>query len=198
MCVALAWPDTVANLIPVDNAPIDAALKSDFATYVQGMRAVASARVSKRSQADAILEPYAKVRRHRTRRHRRTTAQTSALTGPRAPQDLAVRQFLLTNLVQPRGGAHYEWRIPLDYLTARLDGMGDFPFRDPDGARFEGPTLFVRGTRSPYVPDEALPAIGRFFPRFELADVEAGHWLISENPEAFRRTVVDWLTDKEP
>jgi len=62
MCVALAWPDTVANLIPVDNAPIDAALKSDFATYVQGMRAVASARVSKRSQADAILEPYAKVR----------------------------------------------------------------------------------------------------------------------------------------
>lgn len=109
-----------------------------------------------------------------------------------------MRQFLLTNLTLPRGAPHYEWRIPLDYLTARLDGMGDFPFRDPDAARFERPTLFVRGTRSPYVPDEALPAIGRFFPRFELADVEAGHWLISENPEAFRRTVVDWLADKEP
>jgi pimeloyl-ACP methyl ester carboxylesterase len=56
--------------------------------------------------------------------------------------------------------------------------------------------LVVRGTRSPYVADEALPVTGRFFPRFELADVEAGHWLISENPEAFRRVVVDFLRDK--
>jgi len=62
MCVALAWPAKVANLIPVDNAPIDAALKSDFASYVQGMQEVSRARVTKRSQADAILEPYAKVR----------------------------------------------------------------------------------------------------------------------------------------
>jgi len=45
----------------------------------------------------------------------------------------------------------------------------------------------VRGTQSKYVPDEALPIIGQFFPRFELADVNAGHWLISEQPEAFRQ-----------
>jgi len=47
--------------------------------------------------------------------------------------------------------------------------------------------LFVRGTKSHYVADEALPIIGRFFPRFELADIDAGHWLISEKPEAFRK-----------
>lgn len=75
--------------------------------------------------------------------------------------------------------------------------MGDFPFRDPDQTRFSGPTLIVRGTKSPYVADEALPVAGRFFPRFELADVVAGHWLISENPEAFRRVVVEFLKDKE-
>jgi hypothetical protein len=31
-----------------------------------------------------------------------------------------------------------------------------------------------------------IPIIGQFFPKFELADVEAGHWVISENPEGFR------------
>jgi len=61
MCVALSWPDKVANLIPVDNAPVDAALKSDFGTFVQGMREVANRQVTKQSEADEILKPYAKV-----------------------------------------------------------------------------------------------------------------------------------------
>ena len=99
-----------------------------------------------------------------------------------------MRQFLLMNLIRPKSGSNdaLVWRIPLETLAKQLDGMGDFPFRDPEQARFEGPMLIVRGTRSPYVADEALPVVGRFFPRFEVADVEAGHWLISENPEAFR------------
>lgn len=65
--------------------------------------------------------------------------------------------------------------------------MGDFPYKDPNEARFEKPALFVRGTRSKYVPDEVLPLVGQFFPRFEVVDIEAGHWVVSENPEAFRQ-----------
>jgi pimeloyl-ACP methyl ester carboxylesterase len=61
MCVALRSPQRVANLIPVDNAPIDAALKSDFNTYVKGMVDVQRAKVKKQSEADEILKPYAKV-----------------------------------------------------------------------------------------------------------------------------------------
>lgn len=77
--------------------------------------------------------------------------------------------------------------MPLDVLGKALANMGDFPYKDPSRARFEKPALFVRGTKSKYVPDEVLPAVGEFFPRFEVADVEAGHWLISEDPEAFRQ-----------
>ncbi len=66
--------------------------------------------------------------------------------------------------------------------------MGDFPFKDPSEARYEGPTLFVRGTKSHYVPDGVLPLVGRFFPRFELQDVDCGHWVISEKPELFRQS----------
>lgn len=77
--------------------------------------------------------------------------------------------------------------MPLDVLGKALANMGDFPYKDPGKARFEKPALFIRGTTSKYVPDEVLPAVGEFFPRFEVVDVEAGHWLISENPEAFRQ-----------
>lgn len=188
MAVALRKRVPISNLIPIDNSPVDAALKSDFGKYVDGMRAIAAAKPTKQSDADAILKPYEEA--------------------------LPIRQFLLTNLVRSADNSHLQWRIPLKTLAAALDNMADFPFKDPDGARFEGPTLVVRGTKSNYVADEMLPVIGRFFPRFELADVEAGHWVVSEKPEEFRRgewkqilavqpaaneapAVVEFLQDKE-
>jgi pimeloyl-ACP methyl ester carboxylesterase len=170
MTMALRKPQTISALIPVDNSPIDAALKSDFGKYVQGMKEVENANVSKQSDADTILQKYEEA--------------------------LPIRQFLLTNLMRSPDTKTLKFRIPIKILAVTLDHMADFPFRDPDEARYEGPTLFVRGTRSHYVADEALPLIGRFFPRFELLDIESGHWVISEKPEDFRRGVVDFLQRK--
>ena len=65
--------------------------------------------------------------------------------------------------------------------------MGDFPIKNPEVTYFRRPALFVRGTKSKYVPDDVIPIIGRFFPRFRIEDINAGHWLISEQPEEFRR-----------
>lgn len=73
--------------------------------------------------------------------------------------------------------------------------MADFPYKNPERVRFVKPSLFIRGTRSHYVPDETLPIIGQFFPRFELQDIESGHWVISENPQAFRKGEI-FLTDR--
>ena len=64
--------------------------------------------------------------------------------------------------------------------------MGDFPFRDPVAACHKGPTLFVRGTRSHYVPDDVLPVIGQFFPRFNIQDIDCGHWIMTERPDLFK------------
>ncbi|KAL2001450.1 hypothetical protein VTN02DRAFT_1766 [Thermoascus thermophilus] len=169
MTVALRHPELVSALIPVDNSPIRAPLRSDFAKYVRGMQAVEAAQVSKQSEADQILQEY--------------------------EPSLPVRQFLLTNLI--RHESRLVSRVPLATLAAALDAMADFPYRAPtDDVRYDGPTLFLRGTRSRYVPDESVPAIRHFFPRARIVDVEAGHWLISENPEAFRRAVVDFLREE--
>nr|ANM86727.1 putative alpha/beta hydrolase [Cladonia uncialis subsp. uncialis]AUW30990.1 putative alpha/beta hydrolase [Cladonia uncialis subsp. uncialis] len=171
MTVALRSPERVSALVPVDNAPVDASLSSDFPKYIQGMREVDEAGVKKQVEADNVLKNYVEA--------------------------LPIRQFLLTNLIPSPNREHLQFRIPLKILAASLDYMGDFPFKDPDEARYDGPTLVIRGTKSHYVPDDVLPLIGRFFPRFELRDIESGHWVISEKPEAFRQAVVDFLQEKE-
>ena len=102
-------------------------------------------------------------------------------------QALPIRQFLLTNLVRDVESKKLTFRVPVRILGLALDKMGDFPFKDPEATRFDGPALFIRGTQSHYVADEMLPLVGRFFPRFEVKDVDCGHWVISEKPEEFRQ-----------
>ncbi|GME42420.1 abhydrolase domain-containing protein [Neofusicoccum parvum] len=171
MAVALRRPELVRDVIPVDNAPVDAALKSDFGKYVQGMKKVDAAKPKRQSDADAIMKPFA--------------------------EELPVRQFLLSNLVRAPGNDHLQFKIPVAYLANALDNMADFPFKDPEATRFNKPALFIRGTKSHYVPDETMPIIGRFFPLFKMKDVESGHWVVSENPEGFRQAVLEFLQDQE-
>ena len=180
MTLALRQPTQYSGLVPVDNAPLDAALKSDFGTYVNAMKEIEDRRprVEKQSDADKILQKYEK--------------------------DLGIRQFLLTNFIKTPVSAVGErgqtvprsemrFRIPLTTLAKSLPEMADFPFKDPDARRFEGPTLVVRGTKSHYVSDESLPLLGKFFPRFEVLDCDCGHWVIAERPEEFKSGVVEWV-----
>ncbi|MCJ1234505.1 hypothetical protein MMC14_002466 [Varicellaria rhodocarpa] len=171
MTLALRSPKRISAMISVDNAPVDAMLKSDFGKYVQGMRMIEDANVTKQVEADAILKTVEKA--------------------------LPIRQFLLTNLIRRAGSNPLRFRIPLHTLSAALDKLGDFPFKDPEEAHFDGPALFVRGTRSHYVADETLPLIGRFFPRFELRDIDSGHWVISEQPELFNHAVIEFLSRQD-
>ncbi|KAI5804029.1 Alpha/Beta hydrolase protein [Peziza echinospora] len=157
MAVSLRRPELVANIIAVDNAPIEAALSSSFGQYVQAMRRIEGSNVLKHSDADAILKEY--------------------------EPNVVIRQFLLTNLTRPvkeqptgdNSPVPMKFRVPIRTLAKSLDEMAGFPYH-PDKIRFEKPALFIRGTKSKYVPDEAIPLIGRFFPYFRLKDIDAGHW----------------------
>ncbi|KAG6014263.1 hypothetical protein E4U43_006749 [Claviceps pusilla] len=167
MTLALRSPELISKIIAVDNAPIDMALNDDFSKYVRAMKNIQDAKITRQAEADEILQ--------------------------KVEESLSIRQFLLGNLYRPIGGSTQKFRIPLDTLGKSLQNLGDFPFKQPRDHRFEKPSLFVRGTESHYVADDVIPAIGEFFPRFRLIDINAGHWLISENPEAFRQAVVDFL-----
>ena len=70
MTVALRSPRLLGALVPVDNAPVDAILKSDFHNYVQGLRDIEVARVQKQAEADDILKHHEKVRAGQGMRNR--------------------------------------------------------------------------------------------------------------------------------
>ena len=66
MTVALRSPEYVSDLVAVDNAPVDAALKTAFAHYVKGMKMIEDAGVTRQSEADAILRDYEEASAERT------------------------------------------------------------------------------------------------------------------------------------
>ena len=59
---------------------------------------------------------------------------------------------------------------------------------------FEGPTLFLTGSQSPYVKPENRVTIRALFPNVRFAKLlGAGHWLHAEKPKAFAETVALFL-----
>ncbi len=110
--------------------------------------------------------------------------EADALLAPAVP-DARVRGFLLQNL---RLGTRPRWRIGLDEIAAALpaiEGWGP-----PEGARYGGPTLFIAGALSPYLPADARPLIRSLFPAARMITLKnAGHWVHADDPESFLSVV---------
>jgi hypothetical protein len=62
MTLALRSPEIINDIVSVDNAPIDAALLSNFGKYIQGMKNIEEAGVTRQAEADKILVEYEEVR----------------------------------------------------------------------------------------------------------------------------------------
>ncbi|KAI5291576.1 hypothetical protein KEM54_003313 [Ascosphaera aggregata] len=174
MTVALRRPDLISSFIAVDNSPVNAPLGRSFVRYVEGMKEIDRAQVKSQKEADQILQHYEAVRIYILQDRNEYI------------HSLPVRQFLLTNLVRDKDSGKYSFRIPVSTLSNALDEMAGFPFSLKDAVKFDRPALFIRSTRSCYVKDDFRPLIKHFFPRYEMVDIDAGHWLISEKPEEFK------------
>ncbi len=61
MTLALRAPDIINDIVSVDNAPIDAAVLGTFGKYIQGMKKIEDAGVTRQAEADKILEEYEDV-----------------------------------------------------------------------------------------------------------------------------------------
>jgi pimeloyl-ACP methyl ester carboxylesterase len=106
----------------------------------------------------------------------------------------SLRQFLLKNLSRDEGGRLY-WKIDLEAIHRNYDKLARAiaPTRT-----FEGSTLFIRGGRSKYIEDEDVLSIRQIFPQAEIATLrEAGHWVHTDVPDEFFRTVVNFLNRRD-
>ncbi|EGV65150.1 hypothetical protein PSN45_005209 [Yamadazyma tenuis] len=175
MALALRRPDLLKMLISVDNAPV--AFSSTSSTFVKYIGAFKRA----------------------TENYKFTNIKDVDKELAKVEPNQYIRQFLLTNMNRGKKDDVITSKVPLDIINDALHAglIASWPY-DPSVCRWtKGPALFIRGTESDYVPDEYIPDIGRFFPNFEIRDVKAGHWVISENPKDFVDTVVDFVVKHE-
>jgi esterase len=132
---------------------------------IDGLKAIPIDAVQSRNEADEILSQYV----------------------PEAD----VRQFLLKNLLRkPTGG--FTWKINLGVIDKNLEKISaDMQF----SGSYNGPTLFVRGSKSHYVKDDDRQRIKQLFPNSSLVTMDTGHWVQAEKPQEFVDVVKNFLAN---
>ncbi|ORY04345.1 alpha beta-hydrolase [Basidiobolus meristosporus CBS 931.73] len=165
MTLSLNEPAQLEKLVVVDMSPVSLKLSGDIGHFISAMKQVEESKHTKQSAADNELMSYI--------------------------PDHGVRMFLMTNLRKNPSGA-YSWRIPLDIIKNHLEDLGEFPTEE-GLKRFEGPTLFVSGSKSHYVQQKHHRAIQEFFPSVQFAELDAGHWVHAEKPKEFFELTMEFL-----
>jgi len=106
----------------------------------------------------------------------------------------ATVQFLLKNLYWVTGASGEQqlaWRFNSEVIKRNVLKMGEAL---PNNFHFNGPTLFLKGERSPYVTDGDTELIKNHFPNAIIETVpKAGHWIHSENPTYFMEAALRFL-----
>ncbi len=93
--------------------------------------------------------------------------------------DNATTAFLLKNILREKDGG-FRWKMNVELLEKEYDHIVA-PM--PTDYTFEGPTLFVKGTKSSYITEQDETLIHSLFPLAEIGTIDAGHWLHAEKPE---------------
>ncbi|GLB44859.1 putative alpha beta-hydrolase [Lyophyllum shimeji] len=171
MTVALSGTlPALSNLIVSDISPTQTCLPPAFTTYLKAMAHIedpASA-IRTREQADDILKGVEK--------------------------NLAVRQFLLTNLKTPSDSSEtVKFKIPVDILLEATPAIGSFPFIPGPEHQWHGRTLVVKGAKSDYIKDANVALLRELFPNARLEVLDTGHWVHAEKPNEFKKLVVDFI-----
>ncbi|MBC3786055.1 alpha/beta fold hydrolase [Spirosoma utsteinense] len=134
------------------------------AEIIRGLNAIDLLGITSRNEADAVLSRYEPI--------------------------VPVRQFLLKNLYRNAQG-QFNWRLNLPVIERELHGIGD-ELTNPKIVH--KPTLFIRGSESPYIVDEDIPTIKRIFPAARIETIQdAGHWVQAEKPVEFVETLMKFI-----
>jgi len=101
-----------------------------------------------------------------------------------------VRQFLLKSLYW-NDDKQLAWRFNLDVISNNINNVGE---ELPRTYHYEGPTLFIRGSKSHYITDNDIDQIIEHFPAARLTTIDnAGHWIHAEQPKDFLDITMDFL-----
>lgn len=161
MQLALTRPELIDKLIVVDIAP--RAYPPHHDEILQGLSELEGKPVAGRREADQAL----------------------AVAVP----ELAVRSFLLKNLVLEDGIVH--WRMNLTALREQYAHIADWPATQN---AYSGPVLFLKGANSDYIEASDRESVLKLFPAVQLKTIAAtGHWPHAEKTTVFNKLMLDFL-----
>lgn len=93
------------------------------------------------------------------------------------------------NIAQDETLKKFTWKVNLNAID--IDHITKFPGWS---GKFEGPTLVIGGSKSPYIKlDKDIDTLRKYFPNMNLVLIDAGHWLHTEKPQDFMDAVVKFL-----
>lgn len=161
MELALSQPDKVDKLVVMDIAPVHYPPHHD--DVFAGLTAVEPESLKTRSEADAILKNHV--------------------------PEIAVRSFLLKNLV--KNGSGFAWRMNLPVLQQYYD---EILAANSENSQFPGDALFIKGGDSNYIQEKHRQAIVSRFPKANVKTVPGtAHWLHAEKPDLIASIITRFI-----
>jgi len=107
--------------------------------------------------------------------------------------DLGVVQFILKNIIYDKRLDRYSWRMNLDTIHLHYEKI--LEALDPS-SKYEGPTLFIGGSKSRYIKETDHELIYNMFPAARIEMIEgAGHWVHAEKPIELFELVTQFLLE---
>ncbi len=105
-------------------------------------------------------------------------------------EDEGVVLFLLKNLSRKKAGG-FVWKVNLPVIIDNYNSiLTSIESKYPYNSR----SLFIRGSKSPYIADEDFSIIRNLFPLAEIVTImEAGHWVHAEKPQELFGVINDFL-----
>lgn len=179
MLVGLHEPSLVSKLVVIDNMPRAHTLSPNFHNDLVGMCQV-------EAQAHELAEKPPGIR---------ATKIESILTNHEP--DPRVRFFLLTNIKRIDKKSDQKhlliFRVPvLNFLKDDvLAKLGDWPQVE---AKFDKPVLVMAAKHSEFVKKEHYSQFDEYFSQVEIQEFDCGHWIVSDEPEKFVKSTVEFIT----
>ena len=151
----------IEKLIVVDIAPVD--YQASHTRILAGLQAISQSQPASRKEADTLLSDY--------------------------ESNLAVRQFLLKNLVRSEQG--FKLELSVDNIADNYPTILKKPIID---SPIDIPTLFIKGENSDYIVAKYQDETMALFPNASFKIISgAGHWLHAEKPLPFTSLVKRFL-----
>lgn len=161
MQVAVTHPEMVSELILADISPVPTPPRHQ--AILQALASIPVAELTDRRHAEPFLSA--------------------------AVPELAVRQFLLKNLI--KDDHQLRWRFNLQAL---IDNYQEILAAPNAQGVYPHPVLFIKGGNSDYILPEHQAIILSKFPQAKAKIIQGtGHWLHAEKPAAFAKIVRDFL-----